>query len=145
VYKPTLAQAPKPRPLSFREAARAVGDATGHFIAIVFAREVTERFSITHRLASRAAEFTCGRKLLNLVDESAVDHRANAIFDPSMQFFARASQHENAALIRWPAILKLQLLMTDRLTRRSIDFDRANEPARVVRMDVRRRNRIDLR
>ena len=144
VDETALAQTSKPRPLPLREAPRAVGDAGDHFVVIVFARQVSKRFSITDRLASRAAELADRRQLSNLVDESGTDHRPNALFDPPMQLLARASQHENATLLRRPAFLELQLLMTDRLASRTVDFQRPDQPPRIVRMNVRCGNRIDL-
>jgi hypothetical protein len=49
------------------------------------------------------------------------------------------------ALIRRPPFLELQLLMTDRLTRRPEYFQGTNQSSRVVRMNVRRRNCVNLR
>jgi hypothetical protein len=88
----------------------------------VFARQVSKRFSITDGLTSSPAEFADRRQLSNLVNKSDTDHRPNAILNPPMQLLARASQDENATLLRGPTFLKLQLLMTDWLASRTVYF-----------------------
>ena len=81
----------------------------------------------------------------HFVDQAGVDHRFDAAFDPLVQLLAAAAQDEHAAFVGRPAFFELQLLMADRLAGGAIDFECADQPARVVRMDVRCGHRIDLR
>ena len=81
----------------------------------------------------------------HFIDQTGVHHRLDAGLDPLVQLLAAAAEDENAALVGRPAFFELQLLMADRLAGGAIDFERANQPTRIVRVDVRRGDRIDLR
>ena len=81
----------------------------------------------------------------DFLDEADVDHRFDAAFDAAVQFEPVAPQDEHAALVGRSTFFELGLLMAEGLAGGAIDFERADESPRVVRMDVRRGDGIDLR
>src|SRR5690606_9221401 len=85
------------------------------------ARQIIEHLTISHGLAGRAAQLPpAGSEMLHFFHEPAFDHLVNAAIYQRMLFFPRPPQDKDSAFLCRSAVVELQLLVADRLARRSI-------------------------
>ncbi len=80
----------------------------------------------------------------NFVDEAVVEHLHDAAVDPRAKFFARALEREDRDAGRGRAVV-LVLKGAERPSGGRGDFQGANDPPLVVRVQARGRERIELR
>ncbi len=143
--KPAFAQASEPCPLAFREPSRAGLDSLDHRPVVDLAAQVFEHLAIADRLACREPErFPLRRQPADLVDQTRLDHRLDPGFDSLVLFGSGALEDEDPALAGWGARLELHLLVADRLAGLAVDFERADQSPRVVGVNLRGGQRVDL-
>ena len=126
-------------PLPLGEAARAGLDPLDHFVAVELAGQEAEHFAIADGLAGRAARVARPARRSDRRTSSTRPASIIASTRPSIRWCSSsrcAPQHEHAALVGRPAFVELHLLMADRLAGRAKHFQRADQPPRVVRMNV---------
>ncbi len=106
---------------------------------------MVERFAIANRLTSRAAQPTTpGSQPAGFVDQTIVEHTLDTAVDSRVKLLLGPLQDEHPTGFGRSALVEFHLLMTNRLTGNSVNLERPNQPPRVVGMQLRGRERVDL-
>ena len=107
-------------------------------------REMGDHFPVTYGLGGGAAELSMPcEKSLHFLDESVGKHPFNPLFDAAVEFRTIPPQYEDATQIRRPPLVKMKLLMTDRLTGDPKYLESSNDAPLIAGMKFRGGERID--
>ncbi len=140
-----FAEAAEPGLLMTSEAARTGLDGFDRLGQIVALPQALDHFAVSDCLARSTAQcLVSSENSLHFVDQARREHRLDSLVNPLVEHIAGPTECKHAALLSGASFFELRLQVTDRASGQPVDFQSADDPAFVVRMQFRGRQGVHL-